>query len=924
MSNASPQRRWRLPLFLSLLVALLVGATTQFINAGQVQRFHASVAADFQERRQDFAIVQRDTEEFLMQITTYILANPLTTDVVSRAWRAQQANHPERVQTLREQLLYDIGPGWNVLTQKFQGRLLHFQFPDTRSFVRFHLPEKHSDSLREARPLVLAAQQRQEALTGFEMGKFAHGLRAVVPIFHEEYSTQQRHFVGTLEAGLAASAVTERLRDNALGDVHYTIILPASLKSVVNPDAFTHDGWMIEASNDPLAEEALPLMSAHPLNAEQPWTLVRQQREDWLLGVFALPAALPTQTQQGQVLVRINLSEKSATLARILERNWGLAALLFVGLEALLLFGLRFNSRYLQRQLTEQATQLNESEARYRQYFETNKAVKLLIDPQTGNIVEANTAACEFYGYRCDELARMRIQDINTLPPAEVQAEMERARQEDRLYFQFQHRLANGDIRHVEVYSGPVISQGRPLLYSIIHDVTDRFITEDRLRTALQSSATGLWDWVIPKEQVYYSTELLAMAGYEPDAWEPTPQALFSRLHPDDQAQVKAAVQAHFESGAEYSVEFRLKRADEGWSWILGRGKVVARAEDGSPLRMVGTHIKIDELREARQTAEAAHQAKSTFLAMMSHELRTPLNSIMGYAQSLQRRPDLSPDVRHRVDVMYESGEHLLTLINDILDLSKLEARRTELAPETVRLRDFLTQVHHMLEPRAHEKGLNFSVSADISVPSVAEFDPKLLRQILLNLLSNAIKFTQQGEVAWRAHFDQGRLFVEVRDTGRGISPEDQKQVFAAFQQVGDARTKHAGTGLGLAICAQLVELMGGSISVESEIGAGSTFRFDVLCAVPEQKTFAQEPLSVDADEEDSVAASPAPVTLVRPSDEELQRVRGMLDLGRIQEIQQVPAEWRAAHPEWAPFADRVETLAHAFRLDELQALLAE
>lgn len=235
----------------------------------------------------------------------------------------------------------------------------------------------------------------------------------------------------------------------------------------------------------------------------------------------------------------------------------------------------------------------------------------------------------------------------------------------------------------------------------------------------------------------------------------------------------------------------------------------------------------------AREAANAANQAKSEFLANMSHELRTPLNGILGYAQILGRSKTLPEKERHGINIIHQCGSHLLTLINDVLDLSKIEARKLELMPQAVHLPSLIQGVVEICQIRAEQKGIEFHYQPDANLPNGIEADEKRLRQVLINLLGNAIKFTDKGSVTLKvdclsADATTAYLRFLVADTGIGISSEDAAKLFQAFEQVGAKSRQAEGTGLGLAISQQIVQLMAGQIQVKSQLGAGSDFFFEV------------------------------------------------------------------------------------------------
>jgi len=260
---------------------------------------------------------------------------------------------------------------------------------------------------------------------------------------------------------------------------------------------------------------------------------------------------------------------------------------------------------------------------------------------------------------------------------------------------------------------------------------------------------------------------------------------------------------------------------------------------------------EIQERRKAEEAAAAANRAKSLFLANMNHELRTPLNAILGFAQLMSRDPEISRQNREYLDIICRSGEHLLTLINDVLEVSKIEAGVISLNPVAFDLYALLNSLEQLFQLKAKSAGLVLRVRRDSHLPRYLKADEGKLRQILINLLGNAIKFTEAGTVTLRVAAGTGdALYCEVEDTGPGIAPEDFDRLFEPFSQTETGRRSGQGTGLGLSIGRRYAELMGGEMTVRSQLGRGTTFAFHVRFA------------PVSADEIRATSPIPRPVAL--------------------------------------------------------------
>ncbi len=270
---------------------------------------------------------------------------------------------------------------------------------------------------------------------------------------------------------------------------------------------------------------------------------------------------------------------------------------------------------------------------------------------------------------------------------------------------------------------------------------------------------------------------------------------------------------------------------------------------DSDPTEFVSVWVDISRrreaersLREAKTRAESANRAKGRFLTHMSHELRTPLNAILGYAQLLQSDETLDEATIDKLSIIEQSGRYLLTLVNDLLDIAKMEADKLELHPSPIRLSDFCENLQQLFYPQAEEKGLQLHCRLEVGAAETVHADEKCLRRILVNLLQNAIKFTPApGRVSLRIRSfgqpspdGQYRIRFEVEDTGIGIPSQDLERIFQPFEQL-ETEEYHRGTGLGLMLVRQLVQRMGGEIQVQSTPGQGSCFSFELLLPVGDE-----------------------------------------------------------------------------------------
>ncbi len=361
----------------------------------------------------------------------------------------------------------------------------------------------------------------------------------------------------------------------------------------------------------------------------------------------------------------------------------------------------------------------------------------------------------------------------------------------------------------------------------------------ERLLAILEGAELGLWDWNVKTGETVFDERWARMLGYELDEVEQNVDTWARFVHPEDLDFVTKLLQKHLKGEVPvYVAEHRVRHKNGDWLWIMDTGKVLERDAKGEPVRMAGIHMDItprkrteEQLRQARLEAETADQMKSQFLANMSHEIRTPMNAILGFTDILQQeaRDDTQ---REYLSIISTSANTLLRLIDDILDLSKIEAGKMELQTSIFDPRVLAGDITQLFKLRSQEKGLTFEMAVDEEVPEALYADEIRIRQILLNLIGNAFKFTQSGSIKASLtsrpcpeNDSAVELTLAVEDTGLGIPKDQLEEIFSAFvQQKGQRHSELGGTGLGLTITRRLAELMQGEISVSSKVGAGSRF----------------------------------------------------------------------------------------------------
>ncbi|MBD3409120.1 MAG: PAS domain S-box protein, partial [Ignavibacteriales bacterium] len=500
------------------------------------------------------------------------------------------------------------------------------------------------------------------------------------------------------------------------------------------------------------------------------------------------------------------------------------------------------------------------------------------------------------------------------------------------------NKRKDGELYNEEMTITPVQDDNGKVTHFITvkHDITSRKEIERALRRSeetFRSLANAAKDAIIMLEReervVFWNLAAERIFGYTSD--EALGESFFSLVAPPegeealratyndealDSQQIREAV-VQDQSGEPIEAEFTLASASAGEQ---NRSIVI--------LRDVTDRKEAERaLQAAKEQAETANRAKSEFLANMSHELRTPLNGILGYAQILRADPTLSRAQKRGVNVVYQSGEHLLSLINDVLDLSKIEARKTELIETDFNLPEMLANIAGVMRMRAEQKNVAFIHEPIPPLPHIVYADERKIRQILLNLLGNSVKFTAQGSVRFQTaaeeiDHERTRLIFTIKDTGVGIPEEKIHDIFLPFRQASDVSSKHEGTGLGLTITKKLLELMDGGIEVSSQLGIGTTFTAQVVVksfGVENEDGNDVETATIEERMRKSVSVKERASVIPFPPVETLREIHQNARIGDVRAIERIVKE---AAEEFREFAEETLKMTEEYSVEEIIALI--
>ncbi|WP_342304754.1 PAS domain S-box protein [Methanolobus sp. ZRKC5] len=477
----------------------------------------------------------------------------------------------------------------------------------------------------------------------------------------------------------------------------------------------------------------------------------------------------------------------------------------------------------------------------------------ILVVDTTGKVYEANQRYADMLGYSLEEIRQLSIWDWDTQFTHEQLLHMVKNMHETGDYFETLHKRKDGTVVDVEISTSSAICGGQELVFCMCRDISDRKRSEEELKNrtqtldlALEATCAGIWnlDLTTGNIQLEGLDSWKMITGYSTNDFSHFNLEMWSEMiHSDD---IETATQKLQDTitgkDQRYIAEYRMQHKEGHWTWVRAHGRIARYDDAGTPLNMYGTHISINESKVAEEKAKAASRAKSEFLANMSHEIRTPLNGIIGFSDLLMHSELEEQQLQH-MQTIHASANSLLDLINDVLDISKIEAGKLELDTETSDLVELCEQIADMLKYKIHEKGLELLLNISPHLPQYAIADRVRLRQVLVNLLGNATKFTETGEIELKVEATAGHpgemdFTFSVRDTGIGIAEDKRARIFNSFAQAdGSITRKYGGTGLGLSISNELLEKMDSRLELESKEGEGSRFYFTVSLPAEQSET---------------------------------------------------------------------------------------
>lgn len=484
----------------------------------------------------------------------------------------------------------------------------------------------------------------------------------------------------------------------------------------------------------------------------------------------------------------------------------------------------------------------------YRQLFDLSPIALALNSQESGEFLQINQSMSKIFGYSKEEFKTLTFFDL--IPE---QDQLKREEEFKNILKSHHFGPYECDLMHKNGHTITLIiettaindNKEETLIYSTIQEISKIKKAEKVLNKAQELANIGHWYLDLTTNTLEWSDETYRIFGLEPQAFTASYEAFVERIHPDDRDAVNNAYTNSLETNEAYKIEHRIVTPQGDIRYVIESCEHFYSSDDGTIIGSIGTVLDITERKEsekalikAKERAEAANLAKSSFIASMSHELRTPLNAILGFSNNMVNDDNLTAKHRKYLTTINQSGKHLLNMINEILDMSKIESGKMKLDTTVFDLHKTMNTLYELLQHQAENKRVHTSMKIDKNVPVYISSDESKIHQILLNLISNAVKFTDEGSIDIHVSTtilkksanatSQAELTISVSDTGCGIEETMLEEVFVPFVQNDGLKKVEGGTGLGLAISKKLTSLLGGELTVESTLHKGSTFRLSI------------------------------------------------------------------------------------------------